>query len=241
MQPRNPCGMALEDYARGARGGIVEKRYPNGAVERLPVEAWFREPDHYATDARALAACRGRVLDVGAGTGLHARHLERAGHAVTAIDVLPEAVAIMRSLGLADVREIDFLDMPARRFNSILFLGRTIGFAGTVAGLDPILRKCGELLAPDGQVLVTSLDVERSPLFAAGGNDRGDPGSNPGEVRFAFAYGDVVGPEIAWLYVAPDTLRERGRLCGLDLEMLCDEGDGNYLARLARRVTPDRA
>lgn len=241
MQPRDPCGMALEDYARGVRGGVVEKRYPDGAVERLPVEAWFRAPDHYSTDACALRVSRGRVLDVGAGTGLHARHLESAGHAVTAIDVLPEAVAILRSIGLKDARAIDFLAMPAEPFDTILFLGRTIGFAGTVAGLDPVLRKCRELLAPGGQVLVTSLDVERSPLMAAQAGNRAGAGRHAGEVRFAFAYGDAVGPEIDWLYVAPDTLRERGRLCDLDLEVLCDEGDGNYLARLSRHVAPDRA
>lgn len=228
---RDPYGIALEDFVQGNAEGVLEKRYANGVNEPVPVEAFFREPDFYRTDSCALDHCRGRVLDVGAGCGRHALHLEKAGHRVTAIDVLPEAVRIMRDLGLSDVRETSFHDMPSEAYDTLLFLGRTIGFAESLSGLEDVLGKCRELIDPSGQVLLTSLDVERSAALADSG-DAGGTGSYPGELRFRFVYAGIVGREIQWLYVDPETLYQRARLCGWQSEVLCDEGDGNFLARL---------
>jgi SAM-dependent methyltransferase len=171
------------------------------------------------------------VLDVGAGCGRHALHLERAGHEVTAIDVLPEAVHIMRGLGLSDVREVDFHDMPAEGYDTLLFLGRAIGFAEILTGLDTVLEKCRELLNAGGQVLLTSVDVERSEVLAADASASAVR-SYPGEVCFRFVYAGIVGPELRWLYVDPQTLSERAQRRGWEPAVLHDEGDGSYLARL---------
>jgi SAM-dependent methyltransferase len=228
---QDPYGIALRDFVRGNTAGILEKRYANGVSEPIPVEAFFREPRHFGGDACALDHCRGRVLDVGAGCGQHALYLERMGHAVTAIDVLPEAADIMRGLGLLDVRKISFYDMPAQGYDTLLFLGRTIGFAETLNGLDDVLAKCRELLNPRGQVLLTSLDVERSAVLTDDENASGVR-SYPGEVRFRFVYAGIAGPEVRWLYIDPRVLSERAHRCGWESEVLHDEGDGNYLARL---------
>jgi len=80
-------------------------------------------------------------------------------------------------------------------------------------------------------VLLTSLDIERSAALADAG-EAGATGIYPGEVRFRFVYAGIVGTEIQWLYVDPKTLSRRARLCGWQSVVLCDEGDGNYLARL---------
>lgn len=231
LDRQDPYGIALRDFVQGNVAGVLEKRYASGVSERIPVDLWFREPDHFSGDACALGHCRGRVLDVGAGCGRHALHLERAGHEVTAIDVSPEAAHIMRGLGLSDVRELDFHDMPAERYDTLLFLGRTIGFAETLSGLDTVLEKCRKLLNAGGQVLLTSLDVERSEVLAAD-ETASAVKSYPGEVRFRFVYAGIVGPELRWLYIDPRTLSERAHRRGWQSELLHDEGDGNYLARL---------
>jgi hypothetical protein len=138
----------------------------------------------------------------------------------------------MRGLRLSDVRETSFYDMPAEGYDTLLFLGRSIGFAETLNGLDDVLGKCRELLNSGGQVLLTSLDVGRSAVLADDGNV-GTVRSYPGEVRFRFVYAGIVGPELSWLYIDPQTLSERAHRRDWESEVLHDEGDGNYLARLA--------
>ena len=63
-----------------------------------PVAAYYR-PDHEPLprlEQEALAACRGRVLDAGAGGGRHSLELQRAGVEVHAVDCNREPVAVMR-------------------------------------------------------------------------------------------------------------------------------------------------
>ncbi len=231
LDRQDPYGIALRDFVQGNTAGVLEKRYANGVSEPIPVEAFFREAEYFGSDSCALNHCRGRVLDVGAGCGQHALYLEGAGYEVTAIDVLPEAVYIMRGLGLSDVREVGFYEMPAESYDTLLFLGRTIGFAETLNGLDSVFGKCRELLNPSGQVLLTSADVERSAVLTDDENVS-TVMSYPGEVRFRFVYGGIVGPELLWLYIDRQTLSERAHRCGWESEVLYEEGDGNYLARL---------
>ena len=51
-------------------------------------------PQPVVTRLLADGAIRGRVLDVGCGTGLHAVQLARAGHEVVGVDVVPRAIEL---------------------------------------------------------------------------------------------------------------------------------------------------
>jgi len=52
-----------------------------------------------------------RVLELGAGTGQMAKHVQKLGYSVTAIDLSPGNVAAMVDLGV-DATEADFADLP---------------------------------------------------------------------------------------------------------------------------------
>ena len=99
--PRGPHGRALRDFFAGEREASLVVHSSLGEHEELPVAVFFRAPeDFFLFERAALLECRGRVLDVGAGTGVHALYLQDQGFEVCAIDVLPEAVEIMRSAGV---------------------------------------------------------------------------------------------------------------------------------------------
>lgn len=87
-----PYGLALAACFRGAAEARVVVRRDDGLEVPLPMGHFFRPPaDFSPLEVAALDRCRGRVLDVGAGTGLHSLALRSRGLAVTAIDVSPEA------------------------------------------------------------------------------------------------------------------------------------------------------
>ena len=108
--PRDLHGRALWDYFAGDEGATLGVHGDLGEYDEIPVSLFFRGPDAFLPFERvAMAECRGRVLDVGAGTGVHALALQDRGFEVTAVEVMPQAAEIMRRRGVSDVVELDLI------------------------------------------------------------------------------------------------------------------------------------
>lgn len=132
LNAMKPCGLALLDYYNGQEDAVLTVRREDGDARAIRVQAFFRVSTALAIDQKALDVCHGRVLDVGAGTGIHSLALQGQGVEVCAIDVLPEACEIMRKRGLKDVHCADFRRFAAaKRFDTILILGRGLGMVET--------------------------------------------------------------------------------------------------------------
>lgn len=74
---------------------------------------------------RFLPAAPARVLDVGGGTGIHARWLAQAGYAVSLVDLMDEHVALAGAIpgvtaAVGDARALEFADGS---FDAVLVLG----------------------------------------------------------------------------------------------------------------------
>ena len=69
-----------------------------------------------------LIAPQGRVLDVAAGSGRHARWLAARGHVVTALDRDAEAMAALRGIAEVVVADIERgpWPLPGRRFDAVI-------------------------------------------------------------------------------------------------------------------------
>jgi 2-polyprenyl-3-methyl-5-hydroxy-6-metoxy-1,4-benzoquinol methylase len=92
-----PHGRALLAFAEGDTEVAQIIRRDDGSETSLPVSIFFRTQDQFwPIEHAALARCEGHVLDIGAGSGLHTLALQARGLAVTAIDISPDAVAIMQ-------------------------------------------------------------------------------------------------------------------------------------------------
>lgn len=236
MDPRamKPYGMALLDYHRGDTSATVTVLRDDGLETALPMSVFFRQAQDLPPDRMALDLCHGRVLDAGAGAGCHSLFLQGEGFPVCAIDVSPEAVRIMRERGVADARESDIMLLEEGRFDTILMLGRGIGMVEDIPGLDRFLSRAHKLLQPGGQVLVDSLDVRVTddPLQLAYHKKNLDAGRYFGEVRMQFSYGGDRGPTCGWLHVDPESLRAHASGAGWVCEIVHQQEDGNYLARL---------
>jgi 2-polyprenyl-3-methyl-5-hydroxy-6-metoxy-1,4-benzoquinol methylase len=82
-------------------------------IQKLPVEIYFRNPDNMPElEQKALGACRGKILDIGAGTGSHCLVLQRMGHDVTALDISSSSTALMKERGVRTVLMADFFRLP---------------------------------------------------------------------------------------------------------------------------------
>lgn len=223
-----PLDEALAAYRAGDTDAVVEMRTDTGGTEDVPVSLFFRAPAEMgAVERAALGRARGRILDLGAGAGAHARPLAAEGRAVTAAEVLPQARAALREGGVADVREggLEALD-PGERFDTVLVLMNGVGLAGSLEGLPGFLGRLADVLAPGGRILADSTDPR-------GWDDPGD-GRYPGEVHMQLGFGGRWGEPFPFLFVDPQRLRDAAGSRGLRVTVVAREEDGRYLARVTR-------
>jgi SAM-dependent methyltransferase len=231
-----PFGLALADYHKGNLSATLAIYRDDGYRSEIPIDVFYRESTGMNIDRIALENCYGRVLDVGAGTGLHSLYLQNQGLPVCAIDISPEACEVMRIQGLNEVYCTDIFDFKAAPFDTILILGRSIGMVENIAGLDYFLTDIHRLVNPDGQILLNSLNVTctSNPVHLAYQETNRQAGRYIGEVRMHFEYKGLRGPAHGWLHVDPETLADHASKAGWSCEILLQEDDGNYLARLTK-------
>jgi SAM-dependent methyltransferase len=155
---------------------------------------WCR--DMLPGDEGLLLRCAGPTLDVGCGPGRLTRAVALRGHRTLGVDVSAGAVRLARRRGARAVRRDVFDRMPGG-WARVLLADGNIGIGG-----DPVrlLRRCRELLAPGGRIIV-ELDPPGSRTWA-------------GEVRIAVDGGAPSTP-FRWAYVGADNLAWLARTAGM--------------------------
>ena len=232
-----PYGLALLDYYNGNSEAIFTIHRSDGEISDRPASIFFRTITDIRIEQVALESCRGSVLDVGAGTGLHSLYLQNQGLSVCAIDISPEACEIMRKRGINNVHCTDILDFVAEPFDTLLVLGRTIGMVENTDGLDFFLKAIHRLVKQDGQVLLNSVDVTctSNPIDLAYREANRQAGRYIGEIRMYFEYKGLKGPVHGWLHIDSETLADHSDEASWSCHILVKEEDGNYLAKLTKK------
>jgi SAM-dependent methyltransferase len=235
--PLKGYGRALRDFHAGRRDATLTVHSDLGEHDEMPVGLFSRQPDaFFPFELAALDLCRGTVLDFGAGTGVHSLALQELGFSVTALEVLPEAVEIMRDRGVRQVVRQDGLTYEGPPVDTLLMLMNGIGPVGTLSSLDDFLLRIGRLLRPGGQILVDSAEVARREE-SPGSPQISWPSRTAdylGEAWVRLEYLGDMGAPFRELYVDSDTLSQRAGDAGFTTDLVFEGEGGGYLARLAR-------
>lgn len=166
-----------------------------GAVVRAPFERWLGPVE--AADEDVLARARGPVLDVGCGVGRHVAALHAGGSSVLGVDIAPTAVRLALRRGLPVVHGDVFGPVPgAGTWQTALLLDENLGIGGCPVTL---LTRVGELLAPDGRILVE---------LAA-------PGAGPRALHLRLELGPRRSAWFPWATVEPAALAAVADAAGL--------------------------
>jgi SAM-dependent methyltransferase len=238
-----PLALAMVDYHAGDPTATLRVHSDEGELDPMPAALFFRGREHLRpVDVEALARVRGRVLDGGAGTGSLSLLLQEDGVEVTAVEVIPELVRVMRARGVVDARVGRLEDLPGdEAYDTVLLLMNGTSLAGTLAGLPPLLGDLSRVLARGGQVLVDSTDL--GPVELGAGSETGEAGEDdeeerdegyPGELQYQLEYRGVRGAPFPQLFLDPATLGRVAASEGWEVEVVWRGEEGEYLARLTR-------
>jgi len=116
----------------------------------MDVARWNSRADEI--DLTLLRSATGPLLDVGCGPGRMVQAAIAVGLEALGLDISPAAIGIARSAGLPVLEGSVFDAVPgAGTWQTVLLVDGNVGIGGDVRNL---LRRCAELVAPEGEIVV---------------------------------------------------------------------------------------
>ena len=226
-------GQALLDFIEddGPQDIVVHSDVTE--TEIYPVEVFFR---NYAAfpylEQQAMKLCRGKILDVGAGAGIHSKYLQEMGLDVYPIDTSTKAVKVMEKLDVKKARKLDFFEMGKEKYDTILMMMNGFGVMGTMNRLDEFFKTAKRLLYPEGQIICDSSDLIH--LYS---DDNGTVNIDLskgyyGEVTYQMEYKKQLGEAFKWLFIDQGNLAEIASNHGFKTHIIFEDETHHYLAQL---------
>lgn len=232
---KDPMGAAIRDYYLKGKASRLRVFSPDFDEDEMPVPTLFRNfKEMSPLEQKALELAKGKILDVGAGSGCHSLSLQEMGKNVVAIDISPLSVQTMKDRGVKVVKEINFFQIEGEFFDTILMLMNGAGIIGKIDKLPFFFSHIKSLLAPDGILLLDSSDLrylyeEEDGSFMIDLND-----NYYGEMEFYMQYKDIKGDQFPWLYIDFNTLQMYAEENGFKAELILLGDHYDYLAKIYR-------
>ena len=108
---KDPMGAAILDFQKHGKAARLRVLSSMFEEDEMPVTHLFRSiREMPVLEQKALQLAKGRVLDIGAGSGCHTLELQKKGLAVKAIDISPLSCEAMKLRGVKDAECINLFD-----------------------------------------------------------------------------------------------------------------------------------
>lgn len=229
-------------------GQALMEYFKHQTEEPLMVKTSLSDPEEYDNayffrnfdempklEQKALELAKGKVLDVGAGTGIHALYLQKKSMEVKAIDISELSVDIMQERGVQNSHCIDFYELKDQKYDTLLFLMNGIGLIETMSGFEKFFKHCDLLLNKGGQILFDSSDIiylfeEEDGSFLIDLNER-----YYGEVDFQVSYKGIPSEPFPWLFIDFDNFQDQAEKYGFQTELIQRGSHYDYLARVTKK------
>jgi hypothetical protein len=228
----DPIGNALWDYYLGNKSASILTWSDVEGWDRLDAKKLFRSWEEMPDlEKKALELCEGKVLDIGAGAGVHAEQLISKGHEVLALDHSFGAVELMKQRSINATQTDLFYWENELKYDTLLMLMNGIGICGDLAGLNWFLEKAKSWVNAKGRILFDSADLIY--LFADEGSAYMNLEKNYyGETKYRMKYKHSVTDEFGWLFIDPERMRQMANEKGWDFTLIEQTNDFAYLGSL---------
>lgn len=222
-------GEAIWDYHLTNKNQdlIIHNYY--GEPEKMPIEVYFRNEDQLSEQEEfALSLAKGNVLEIGAGAGALCSIMINRGMSVTALEISPLCVKVMKERGIENAHNVDFfLYESDLKYDTIYLMMNGLGLCETLPKLRVLFSKLATLLADGGQVLFDSSNVDyvydKLPLD-----------KYYGEIDYCNEYKNRNGDWFKWLYVDFLTMEKYANELGFEVQLIMEDENAQYLARAVK-------
>ena len=227
-------GKAIWDYYHQNSPEDLQTETSISELDDLPVEYLFRDYNAMVPlEQKALDLAKGSILDIGAGAGSHSLYLQNKGDDVTAMDISPKSVEVIKERGVKNTFCGDILTFSQGKYDTLLMLMNGTGIFESLSKIDVYLRKLKTLLNPNGSILIDGTDI----IYMFDRDDDGGvlipAGKYYGELDYVVHYKGEYEDPIKWLYLDYETLKNAAEYNGFKIEKILQEED-SYLARLTK-------
>ncbi|BAO76646.1 class I SAM-dependent methyltransferase [Winogradskyella sp. PG-2] len=218
-------GKALLDYQSGNYSEDIITWTNISDKDELPLNYLFRAYSEMSKlEQKALQLCKGKVLDIGCGTGSHSLWLQNKDFKVKSIDSSKGAIEVAKKRGVINV-ELSPLLNETETFDTILLLMNGTGIFQELTQTSKYLKHLKSLLNPNGQILLDSSDI--SYMYDEYFSER-----YFGELDYYISYKGEREVPMKWLYLDFETLKTACEVVGLKCEKVIDGEHFDYLAKL---------
>ena len=230
---QDPMGQAIYNYFHHKDATSVKVNTNITEGEELPVSYLFRKYDEMPLlEKKAMNLVKGKVLDVGAGSGIHSLHLQAEGFDVTSMDISELSCEVMKEQGLKKVICEDIWTFESKPFDTILFMMNGIGLVKTLKGLDLFFEYIKKFVNPDGQILLDSSDIKYMFEDDEGGFWIDLNKDYYGALEYRLAYKNCKADPFPWLFVDFERLRASAINAGWKVELIYEDDHFHYLTKL---------
>lgn len=233
----DPMGAAIRDYYRTGKASRLRVFSPDFDEDEIPVDTLFRTYAEMSDlEKMALETAKGKILDVGAGSGCHCLALKEMGKEAEAIDISEISVEIMKERGI-DAKVADLFDPGfIGGYDTILMLMNGSGIIGKLDNMTEFFTRIKCLLKPGGILLMDSSDLKYLFEDEDGSMMIELTGNYYGELEYSMKYKNIKGAPFPWLYIDFDTLSYYAEMHGFKAEKLAEGEHYDYLAILSAKA-----
>ncbi len=230
---KDPMGQAMYHYFHFNDRTSVTVNTNITEGEELLVSYLFRKYSEMPfLEKEALRLVRGKILDVGAGSGIHSLHLQNKGFDVTSLDVSELSCDLMKEQGLKKVLCLDIWDLKPESYDTIIFMMNGIGLVKNLKGLEVFLEYIKTFVSASGQILLDSSDIKYMFHDDEGGVYIDLNSEYYGELEYRLSYKNLKADPFPWLFVDFERLSHYAIKSGWKVELIYEDDHFHYLARL---------
>ena len=220
---KDAIGQAISDYAtKPNQAAKISVHSPDFDTDFIPVSYLFRKYNEMPVlEQKALDICKGKILDVGAGSGCHSSYLKSKGFDVTAVETSPLASKYLKTQGIRTFNTSVYDFFTDEKYDTILLLMNGLGIAENVKNLQNLMNKLTGLLSGNGQILVDSSDLRYL--------------SDTEEITtitYQMQYKNYLTEPFEWLYLSYESLSFLVKMYGYNIEKIADGNHYDYLAKI---------